>query len=156
MNRYVIYTIIIFLGIGADQWTKEWIVDHIHSAKDFFHYPPFFSVVRTHNTGISFGLFKDFHLGPLVYAGAVGCIILFLIYMIRTNKRMISQLAFTLMISGAIGNLIDRFTRGYVVDFISAHWYDKYYFYVFNVADILVSCGAGLILLDALLDKRKS
>jgi signal peptidase II len=55
----------------------------------------------------------------------------------------------------AVGNVIDRVQHGYVVDFIHVHWGDAY-FPAFNVADLAISIGAGLILLDALRDWRAS
>jgi signal peptidase II len=56
-----------------------------------------------------------------------------------------------LIVSGALGNVIDRLQHGYVVDFVAVHWGDAY-FPAFNVADSCISVGAGLILLDALLE----
>lgn len=153
---YLIYGLTLILGVVFDQWTKQLVVDHIQGSSDFLHVLPVLSIVRTHNTGISFGMLSAFNLGPVFYGFLVFSIIIFLVYRIFTTQRILMQTAFILMISGAIGNLIDRFMRGYVVDFISMHWFEKYYFYVFNVADIFVSCGAGLIILDAIIEKRTS
>lgn len=152
--RYYIYGLIILVGVVLDQWTKMLVVNHIQSVEDFQHWLPVLSIVRTHNMGVSFGMLSAFNLGPWFYGVLSLSIVTFLVYMIVKTPRMIPQLAFILMISGAIGNVIDRFMHGYVVDFISVHWFEKYYFYVFNVADIFVSCGAGLIILDALIEKR--
>ena len=153
-TRYSIYSLIILVGVMLDQWTKMLILDHIHGAADFQQWLPVLSIVRTHNMGVSFGMLSAFDLGPWFYGVLSLSIIIFLVYMIVKTQRMMPQIAFVLMISGAIGNVIDRFMHGYVVDFISVHWFEKYYFYVFNVADIFVSCGAGLIILDALIEKR--
>lgn len=145
---------IAILGVVLDQWTKHLVVTHIHGHEDFFDLLPVLSVVRTHNMGVSFGMLSSLQLGPWFYGVLVLSICTFLIYMFVTTHKVLLQVAFTLMLSGAVGNLIDRFVRGYVVDFISAHWFDQYYFYVFNVADIFVSCGAAFIVLDALIEKR--
>ncbi len=59
-----------------------------------------------------------------------------------------------LIVSGALGNAIDRLRHGYVVDFVHAHWNDAY-FPAFNIADSCITVGAGLILLDALLEWRR-
>ena len=59
-----------------------------------------------------------------------------------------------LIVSGALGNAIDRIRHGYVVDFMHVHW-DDAYFPAFNVADSCITVGAGLILLDALLEWRR-
>jgi signal peptidase II len=154
--RYWIYGSLILLGIGLDQFTKQLIVDYIQGPNDFQHILPVLSIVRTHNTGVSFGMLSALNLGPWFYGVLVVGIVGFLAYMLFTNSSKLLQAAFAFMISGALGNLIDRFMRGYVVDFISVHWFNKYHFYVFNVADIFISCGAGLIILEALIEKRKS
>ncbi len=155
-KRLFIYFLLILLGVTLDLCTKHWIVTSIHSFEDFQHWLPVLSIVRTHNTGVSFGMLSTLNLGPWFYGGLVAVIICFLIYLVLSTPRILSQLAFVCMISGAIGNLIDRIFRGYVVDFISVHWFHQYHFYVFNVADIFVSCGAGLVVLDLLLEKRTS
>jgi signal peptidase II len=155
-TRYWIYGLVIVLGIVLDQWTKYLIMQHIQSPADFQDWLPVLSIVRTHNMGVSFGMLSAYNLGPLFYGVLTLSIIVFLVYMIFKSQRILVQLAFVLMVSGAIGNLIDRFLYGYVIDFISVHWFEKYYFYVFNVADIFVSCGAGLIILDTILEKRTS
>lgn len=155
-SRYWIFGLGIAVGVVLDQWTKHLILEHIQSPADFQHWLPVLSIVRTQNMGVSFGMFSALNLGPWFYGVLTLSIIAFLIYMIVKTLRTIPQVAFVLMVSGAIGNLIDRFLYGYVIDFISVHWFEKYYFYVFNVADIFVSCGAGLIILDTILEKRTS
>lgn len=156
LRRFWVYLGIIILGVALDLVTKYWIVTSIHSPEDFQEWLPILSIVRTHNMGVSFGMLSAFNLGPWFYGVLVVSIMMFLVYMIASTPRVISQLAFVCMISGAIGNLVDRFYRGYVVDFISVHWFHQYHFYVFNVADIFVSCGAGLVVLDLLLERRTS
>ena len=63
--------------------------------------------------------------------------------------------ALSLVISGAAGNLIDRLTLGYVVDFLDFHWRFGYHFPAFNVADSAICVGVGLIMLDLLLQKNE-
>ena len=60
-----------------------------------------------------------------------------------------------LVLGGALGNVIDRIRLGHVVDFIHFHW-DRAYFPAFNVADSAITVGAACLLLDALLDSRRS
>jgi len=57
---------------------------------------------------------------------------------------------------GAIGNVIDRLLHGHVIDFLHFHWGERWWFPAFNVADIAITTGAGLIILDALLESRRS
>ena len=60
-----------------------------------------------------------------------------------------------LILGGAIGNVIDRFEHGYVVDFVHVHW-GAAYFPAFNVADSAISIGAVLVILDAILEGRRN
>lgn len=69
-----------------------------------------------------------------------------------TQKRLAAAL--TLVMGGAIGNVIDRIRFGHVVDFIVVHW-NSHYFPAFNIADSCITIGGGLLLLDALMDARK-
>ena len=68
-------------------------------------------------------------------------------------KCSLANLAYSLVIGGAIGNLIDRLVYGHVVDFLDFHWQDVYHFAAFNVADMAISCGAALIILDGFIKK---
>ena len=63
--------------------------------------------------------------------------------------------ALCLILAGAIGNAIDRALRGYVVDFLDFHW-AGWHFAAFNIADTAITIGAGLMILDAILDWRRS
>ncbi len=64
-------------------------------------------------------------------------------------------LSLTLIMGGALGNLIDRLRIGHVVDFIIAHWHGVYFPWAFNVADSAITVGATLLAVDALLESRR-
>jgi signal peptidase II len=70
---------------------------------------------------------------------------------IRTPEQNVLALGLSLVLGGALGNVIDRVWHGYVVDFIHVHWRD-WYFPAFNVADSAITIGAGCLLLDAFLE----
>ena len=72
----------------------------------------------------------------------------------RTHGQPRFSLALTLILGGAIGNVIDRVVYGHVVDFLLFYWRD-WYFPAFNLADVGISCGAVLLVLDELLRARK-
>jgi signal peptidase II len=71
----------------------------------------------------------------------------------RSHRLLAAGLA--LVLGGAVGNVIDRIRLGYVVDFIHFHW-DRAYFPAFNVADSAITVGAACLLLDALIEPRRS
>jgi signal peptidase II len=80
-----------------------------------------------------------------------------IIYWLRNlprNSAAYLPAALALVMGGALGNVIDRVWHGYVVDFLHFHW-DAAYFPAFNVADACITIGAGLLILDAILDGRK-
>jgi signal peptidase II len=83
-----------------------------------------------------------------IFAIVVSIVILFSLRRIPTTQRL-QCAGLMLIVSGALGNVIDRLQHGYVVDFVAVHW-GAAYFPAFNVADSCISVGAGLILLDAL------
>jgi len=76
--------------------------------------------------------------------------------MLRSHggQRMFA-LALSLILGGAVGNVVDRLQHGYVVDFIQVHWGAQYFFPSFNVADSAITLGAILLILDELLRVRR-
>ena len=106
--------------------------------KNFLHF------TLVHNTGIAFGLFKDcgfvFIIIPLVLTG----LLIYNVYYYRYSEQLSRTyiLAFSLILGGAIGNLIDRISLGYVIDFIDFRIWP-----VFNMADSAITIGAAIILL---------
>ncbi len=136
--------IFIILGIVADQCSKYFALKNLAEGP-FNIIENFFSLTLVKNYNGAFGMFGAINnlLLPLSVIIAVICLI-FMIYVKKRSYKLLS-VAVSLIISGAAGNIIDRITRGYVVDFIRVHLFD---FPVFNVADILVVVGTfGAVLL---------
>ena len=144
------------LVIVVDQLTKLWI-ERTMSLGDSITVLPVFDIVRAHNPGAAFSF--------LAGAGgwqrwaftvlAIGVSIALVFWMRRLSLAKQSLLAFglALILGGAIGNVIDRFEHGYVVDFLLTHW-GPHYFPAFNVADSAISIGAVLVILDSILEGR--
>lgn len=111
---------------------------------------PFFNLVLVWNRGISFGLFNhDNGLAPYVLAGLSMIIVAaFVIWMMKTARPVIIYGA-ALVIGGALGNVIDRFRFGAVVDFLDFHAFG-WHWPAFNVADAAIVIGIALILFDGL------
>ncbi len=116
------------------------------------HLLPFFDFTLLYNPGAAFSFLADesgwqrWFFTLLAFAASV-----FIIWMMRKNKahhRM--MLALALILGGAIGNVIDRIAYGHVVDFLLFYWRDWYY-PAFNIADICITLGAMLLILDELL-----
>ena len=150
-----------WLGIAVviiliDQFTKTLIVGAFQLG-DSHTVTSFFNIVRAHNTGAAFsflagagGWQRWFFIGLGIAAA------LFIVWMLRSHggQRLFGW-ALALILGGALGNVIDRFIHGYVVDFLQFHYAGRA-FPSFNVADSAISIGAACLILDELLRVRRS
>lgn len=117
---------------------------------------PFLNLVLTFNFGTSFGLLSPSTIIEyyMIIALSVLCII-FLIYVFIKLKNTIEQILCSLLIGGAIGNLIDRFFHGAVVDFIDIY-YNNWHWPAFNMADSFISCSAiGLLIYNLFSNEKR-
>jgi signal peptidase II len=144
------------ITLALDQFTKE-LIQRLLALYESIYVLPVLDIVHARNTGAAFSFlagqggwqrwfFTVFAL--LVSAGL-------LIALRRAgNAQRLQNAGLMLIVSGALGNVIDRIRHGYVVDFVHAHWKDAS-FPAFNVADSCITIGAGFILIDALLEWRR-
>ncbi len=111
---------------------------------------PFLDFVLVYNPGISYGLFASGgEIQRVILIVLSFLIIFYLIYWIRNSNSNFISFGICLIIGGALGNMVDRILYGKVIDFISLHVYD-YYWYVFNIADIaIVSGGISILIYSA-------
>jgi signal peptidase II len=150
-----------WLGIALvivvlDQLTKA-VIARTFELGDVRTITPFFDIVRAHNTGAAFsflagagGWQRWFFIG-LGTAAAI-----FIVWMLkRHGAQRLFAWALTLILGGAVGNVIDRILHGHVIDFIQVHW-GRAYFPAFNVADSAISVGAAFLILDELRRVRSS
>jgi signal peptidase II len=141
--------ILALLALALDQLSKWWIL-HVYrlGERGRVEVTPFFDLVMLWNTGISYGLFPQ--QSDLGRYGLIGFSLLvsvvLLVWMLRSGSIMVAA-ALGLIVGGAIGNAIDRIAYGAVADFISLHGFG-FYWYVFNVADMAIVAGVGLLILD--------
>jgi len=144
-----------WLGLSAavvalDLATKEW-VSSVFRYGETMEVMPFFNLVLVHNTGAAFSFLAQaggwqrwfFTVVAVVISGV-------LVWMLRKpgTGRLLSA-ALALVLGGALGNLYDRVTVGYVVDFIQLHA-GGYYFPAFNVADSAITVGVVLLIWDSI------
>jgi len=143
--------------IVADQLAKAWIVRHF-AEFERVRLLPVLDFTLTYNTGAAFSFLSraaGWQRWFFVTLAAVISVAL-ITWMRRLSaaRQGLLAAAFALIAGGALGNMIDRLTRGRVVDFVLAHWRESYYFPAFNVADSAITIGACLLLLDAYLESR--
>jgi signal peptidase II len=117
---------------------------------------PYFNFVLVFNRGTSFGLLEPSTLTQhyLIVGIQILCIS-FLTYLFIKFKTITEKILGCLIISGALGNLMDRFIHGAVVDFLDVH-YKSIHWPAFNVADAVISCGAVCLLLFNIFSRRVS
>lgn len=142
--------------IIIDLWTKYLVVQRF-DLYESVNVLPIFNLTYVRNYGAAFSFLAD-HGGwqKYFFLGLAIVISLGLTAMLWRNQavKKLENSAYALIIGGAIGNAIDRAYNGYVVDFFDFYW-DIYHYPVFNVADIAIVVGAGLLILEAFLDKKK-
>jgi signal peptidase II len=139
--------------VAADQAVKAWIRSRLEYGDTLVVIPDLLNLARVHNTGAAFGLLNpvDFPfkavvmtLLPLVALGVLA------VYAATLPvEQRLSRLGLAFVIGGAAGNLIDRVTVGYVLDFVDVYW-RGWHFWAFNVADASITVGVALMILDLL------
>ena len=140
--------------IVLDQLTKYLALEGI-SPLEPINVLPFLDLKLTWNQGVSFGIFGGGSVPPFALILVALLISIFLIWQLWNSKKLILGLGFGLIIGGAVGNVIDRAIYGAVIDFILLSW-RSWSWPVFNVADMAISCGVGLIIIDSLWQGRRS
>jgi signal peptidase II len=139
--------------VALDQATKAMVRATFELHEGVTVVPGFFDLTRVHNTGAAFGLlnaadfpFKSVVL-TLVATAALAGVALYAAMLPATER--LARFGLACILGGAAGNLIDRITRGHVVDFFDFYWRD-WHFWAFNVADAAITVGVGLMILDLL------
>jgi signal peptidase II len=142
------------LVIVLDQLSKTWITSHFAFGESFTVLSVF-NLVLAHNTGAAFSFLND--AGGMqrwlfsIIAIAASAWIVWLLP--RHRAQLLFCFGLSMILGGALGNLIDRIAYGYVVDFLSFHW-QQYYFPAFNLADSSITCGAFVLILDSFLKDK--
>ncbi len=144
------------LIILADQLTKTLILGNFQLG-DSRSVTSFFNVVRVHNAGAAFSFLAGASgWQRWFFIGLGGAAAVFIVWMLRSHAgQRLFSFALSLILGGALGNVMDRLLHGYVVDFIQVH-YGGWYFPSFNVADSAISVGAACLILDEILRVRRS
>ena len=140
----------------ADQFTKVLIVGN-YALGDSTYVTNFFNVVRAHNTGAAFSFLAGAGGWQRWFFTGIGVVAaIFMVWMLKSHPgQKLFSFAISLILGGAIGNVIDRLWHGYVVDFLDFHW-RAMHFPAFNVADAAISIGAVCLILDELLRVRRA
>jgi signal peptidase II len=143
---------------ALDQYTKQIAVEYFVREGGRVEVMPFFNFTLAYNRGAAFsflanqGGWQVFFFATISTVVSIG--LLYWLYTLSSKNRWLS-IALCLILSGAMGNLYDRVTLGYVVDFID-WYYDGYHFPAFNIADSVIFLGAAMMLYDSFMHPEKS
>ena len=142
--------------ITLDLYTKHLILDAF-AYGDMRTVTSFFDLVRYHNEGAAFGFLNDAGGWQKWFFTAISVIAAIVItYLIKKHsEQKLFCLGLALVLGGAIGNLYDRITLGYVVDFLNFH-INNHYWPAFNVADSAICVGVGLLLWDSFKNEKSN
>jgi signal peptidase II len=145
------------VAIVLDQVTKVWITRTLELFETVTVLPVL-QITRTHNAGAAWsflanaGGWQRWAFSAL--AIIVSVVLVAWLRRIDAARQKVLPLGLTLIMGGALGNVIDRLRLGYVVDFVAVHW-KGHYFPAFNVADACITVGAALLIYDAFFEGRK-
>lgn len=158
MKRKRIYPLIILALLSVDQLTKALIARNIMIQDSKSIIPGFFNLAHIRNRGAIFGFFSRaessilFIFLTLVSLVALGLVIY---YFFKTpSSETLMKVSLSLILAGALGNLTDRFFRGYVIDFLD-FYIKNWHWPSFNVADACITIGAFLLIFILIFRRRK-
>ncbi len=148
----------VFLGAAPDQRFDGY---HYESKQAITLNESFFRLRYAENPGAAFGLFRSFPeniRGPLFHLVSIGAVLMITFFFSKlTGMKREERWALwglPLVLGGAVGNYIDRLARGFVIDFLEAHWFDKAAWPSFNVADMAICVGVGMLVVDSFVRKE--
>ncbi|OYU31208.1 MAG: signal peptidase II [Comamonadaceae bacterium PBBC2] len=152
--------LVVWLGIALlvlliDQFTKVLILGAFQLG-DSSPVTSFFNLVRVHNHGAAFSFLAAAGGWQRWFFTGIGVVAtLFMLWMLRSHAgQTLFCLAISLVLGGAVGNVVDRLLHGYVIDFLDFFW-GRWHFPAFNMADSAITLGAGLLILDEILRVRR-
>lgn len=148
-SKNAFWLLLSLLAIVLDQWTKSVAVAHLVYAQPV-PVMPMLNWTLLHNYGAAFSFLSDAGGWQRYFFTSLASVVsvIFAVWLLRLPKNtVVLAAALSLILGGAIGNLIDRVTLGYVVDFIHVYYNDSH-FPAFNIADSAITLGVILMLID--------
>jgi signal peptidase II len=156
-RRLMIFLAILATGLPLDQLTKVMVQLKLPLGSQVPLIPGLLNLVHVRNKGAAFGLMSGWPPGFvwLFFVVVIGVVLVVLGYLLwrLPDDHWSAALGYSLILTGALGNLIDRVRLGEVVDFIDVYW-GRYHWPAFNVADSLVCAGAAVMVWVIIRDEK--
>jgi signal peptidase II len=151
------YLGVAFAAFMIDQSTKAWATRRLRFEGDWSVVPGFLNLAYAQNPGVAFSMFDQQgdpgRWGLSIVAIVAGVLVLYFFWRTpRSDDRILGSLA--LLLAGIAGNVADRLRLGFVIDFIDVQ-FGGWHYPTFNIADAAICVGAGLLILDVFLTKKK-
>ena len=149
MKKFLLFVFLIIIDLISKKYVYELV--------DLYTFMPltfFLEITHIHNFGVSFGLFSGL-ISPWILIFLALLVTIFIFYLMLNSSDIIEKLGFLIIISGAISNIIDRSINGYVIDFIYIH-YNTFSWPAFNFADIYITIGIIMIIINMLTKIKKN
>jgi len=159
LKNIILLVIATFVLVAIDQATKCYVVRNIKASDPIVIFDNFFEFTYTLNPGVAFGFLAEGDSSwrhPFFITVTIMAIV-FIAYTFLTLKEDHNLMRFSLclILSGALGNFVDRLRLKAVIDFISVHFYDHYW-PAFNIADALITIGVALMAIDLIVHHKKA
>lgn len=148
------YIFSILTIVGLDQYTKRLVVLFIEEGQEISVINGFFRLINTKNYGAGFSILQNQRLLLIIFPAIIiiACFVM-LVFNKKRSKLLITSMIF--IIGGAIGNLIDRISLSYVIDFLDFN-FGSYHYPTFNVADSFVTIGAIILMIYLIFFEKKN
>lgn len=150
-RTFLILFFVSLFTVLIDQYSKMYIADTFYFGESITIIPDFFNITHVRNPGAAFGIFADSHpvLRSILLLGTPPLAVLLICIFVFKNKKLatLEIYAYSLIIGGALGNFVDRFRLGFVVDFLDFHISRRLTWPAFNFADSFITIGAFVLIL---------
>lgn len=156
--KFILIFVILLGGCQSDLVTKHFATESLKNQPSVPVISGYLDLRYTENEAIAFSMFesipKTIRVPVLATLQLLSSLMVCVLIFLWRRKPFFTLLPFVLILSGALGNVIDRLRFGYVVDFIHFHVQNHFSWPVFNIADVLISVGIGLVILQTILYKE--
>lgn len=158
LKKYWILGLTVVVILVLDQWTKHLVHTRFRWGESVAIIESFFALTYVRNSGAAFGLL---HRAPawfrdpfFIIVPIVALVVIVVLFVKLKEDQKLTALALSLILGGAVGNLIDRIRFGYVIDFLDFHYKEVYHWPAFNVADSAIVVGVGIMFAQSLFQKN--
>lgn len=158
-KKYIWLVLISGLLVALDQLIKAYVHTHFHLGESVSVIPNFFNITYVRNFGAAFGFLAESHpsFRELFFLSMPPVALVIILAILRGVKDDDTKqiIALSCIFGGAIGNYIDRIRFRYVIDFLDFHLYNRWSWPAFNIADMAIVGGVGLLLLLMFIENKK-